>query len=89
MESQRSFLFIALLIVSYLLFQQWQIENAPIVTQPAINQSFENTSNSNGDFVPESSEVAMTTPNVESTTPNAQLINITTDVFKIQINTRG
>ena len=89
MESQRSFLFIALLIVSYLLFQQWQIENAPIVTQPAINQSFENTSNSNGDFVPESSEVAMTSPNVESTTPNAQLINITTDVLKIQINTRG
>jgi len=88
MESQRSFLFIALLVVSYLLFQQWQNENAPVISQPAISQSV-NTTDSNGDFVPESSEQTMASPLTETTVPSAQLIDIETDVLKVQINTRG
>ena len=30
MESQRSFLFIALMVVTFLLYQQWQVDNAPV-----------------------------------------------------------
>ena len=57
MESQRSFLFIALMVVTYLLFNQWQIDNAPVIEQPAVTQQT-TTTNSNGDFVPESSATA-------------------------------
>ena len=57
MESQRSFLFIALLVVTYLLFSQWQESNAPapvVIEQSAQVQS--NTiQNANGEYIPESS----------------------------------
>jgi len=42
MESQRSFLFIALLVVTYLLFSEWQKSNAPapvVIEQSAEVQS--------------------------------------------------
>ena len=38
MESQRSLLFIALMVVTYLLFSQWQLQNAPETQQTSINQ---------------------------------------------------
>ena len=56
MESQRSFLFIALMVVTYLLFNQWQTDNAPVIEQPAVTQQA--ITPSNGDFVPESSATA-------------------------------
>ena len=57
MESQRSFLFIALMVVTYLLFNQWQMDNAPVIEQPAVTQQT-TPSNNNGEFVPESSATA-------------------------------
>ncbi len=38
MESQRSLLFIALMVVTYLLFSQWQQQNAPAVEPTTISQ---------------------------------------------------
>lgn len=88
METQRSFLFIALMVVSFLLFQQWQLDNAPI-TPDAANSPVEqtNTNNSSSDFVPEPSSSAA--PIVKAIATNAKIITVTTDVFTIQINTQG
>ena len=88
METQRSFLFIALMVVSFLLFQQWQLDNAPI-TPDAANSPVEQTNinNSSSDFVPEPSSSAA--PIVKAIATNAKIITVTTDVFTIQINTQG
>lgn len=87
MESQRSFLFIALLVVSFLLFQQWQIENAPAPTEPAISQGSSVKADTD-DFVPASSEVA-TPASTQKNSTNAQLISVETNVLSIKIDTRG
>ena len=87
MESQRSFLFIALMVVSFLLFQQWQLENAPVVTQ---QEAITNTENSlsNGDFIPEASEESIKAE-VTNIISKAQLITVTTDIFDLKINSQG
>lgn len=87
MESQRNLLFIALAVVTYLLFSQWQEDHAPVTSEPAISQSFDNTPDSAEDFVPSSSQ--LTTPEIKSSAANAKLINITTDVFSMKIDTQG
>ncbi len=86
MESQRSFLFIALMVVTFLLFQQWQLENAPQPAQPITTQT-DTAASANDDFVPASS--ASIEPIAESTKSSAQLIEITTDVLSLKIDTRG
>jgi len=86
MESQRSLLFIALMVVTYLLFSQWQLQNAPETQQTSISQQQANT-DANTDFVPESSDSATST--VKSTTATAKLINVVTDDFTIKINSQG
>jgi len=83
MESQRSFLFIALLIVSFLLYTEYEKDNAPVIAEQTINQ---NTAGS-GDFVPESSGSAM--PMSAPVKTSEQLININTDVLAVKIATRG
>ncbi|MEW6984192.1 membrane protein insertase YidC [Colwelliaceae bacterium 6471] len=86
MESQRSFLFIALMVVSYLLFQQWQLDNAPAPAE--ITTTISDTEETqNQDFVPESSELA--TPTVTKKVSTAQLIDVKTDLLAVKINTRG
>jgi len=89
MESQRSFLFIALMVVSFLLYQQWQFDNAPVTNEAAISQPGETSSqaSSEQDFVPEPTDSS--TPAVKAVASSAQLININTDVFAMKINTRG
>ena len=74
MESQRSLLFIALMVVSYLLFQQWQLDNAPVIEQPIITQSIESGADSTGDFIPESSDSA--SPAINKTISSAKIIEI-------------
>ena len=56
MESQRSFLFIALMVVTYLLFTQWQQDNTPVIEQPIVSTSSNLSTASSGDFIPESSD---------------------------------
>jgi YidC/Oxa1 family membrane protein insertase len=92
MESQRSFLFIALMVVTFLLYQQWQLENAPMQQQIVNNQADSSVPNStknisNDDFVPASSSV--TTPIIKPTVSSATVIEVKTDVLKLKINTQG
>ena len=87
MESQRSFLFIALMVVTYLLYSQWQLDNAPVVKQPVYSQTIETASDSSGDFIPESSDSA--NPIAKKITSSANIISIKTDVLSLKINTRG
>jgi len=88
MESQRSFLFIALLVVSFLLFQQWQVENAPVQVQEQTQTSAtsSSTENASDDFVPASSEAS---PVAEVVKPSAKEVTVTTDVFRVKINSQG
>jgi len=84
MESQRSLLFIALMVVTYLLFTQWQSENAPIVEQtPTVIVE----QDGNSDFVPTSSDTSLAP--AQPITSSAKIINITTDTLSIKINTQG
>ena len=87
MESQRSFLFIALMVVTYLLYSQWQLDNAPVIEQPTYNQVSNSGGDSSGDFIPESSD--STSAINKSTTATAHLISIETDVLSLKINTQG
>ncbi|OKY27544.1 MULTISPECIES: membrane protein insertase YidC [Thalassotalea] len=88
MESQRSFLFIALMVVSFLLYQQWQQDNAPEpITQ--FSQSDNDsaiTQSSDDDFVPAPSASKSTEV---TTKASATLVEITTDVLAIKIDTKG
>lgn len=87
MESQRGLLFIALLVVSFLLFQQWQVDNAPqppVETQTA-SQSPEQQSGDD-DFIPQANEQAPTAQNVSG---KGGIITVTSDVLELKINTRG
>jgi YidC/Oxa1 family membrane protein insertase len=85
MESQRSLLVIALMVVTYLLFSQWQLENAPAVEQPSLSQTTEQ--NADADFVPESSD--STTALIKTTNANTKLVTVTTNTLIIKINTQG
>jgi YidC/Oxa1 family membrane protein insertase len=87
MESQRSLLFIALMVVTYLLFSQWQLENAPVVEQSSINQATSTEQDANADFVPESSD--STAPVISTTDSSAKLVTVTTNTLIIKINTQG
>jgi len=87
MESQRSFLFIALMVVTYLLFNQWQTDKAPILEQPAVTQQ-STPSTSNGEFVPESSATATSISN-ETKVVSATLITVKNDVLSLKIDTNG
>ena len=86
MESQRSLLFIALMVVTYLLFSQWQLENAPAVEQSSLSQAA-TKQDANGDFVPESSDSEA--PLAQATHSSSKLVTVTTNTLIIKINTQG
>ncbi|GAA6171206.1 membrane protein insertase YidC [Colwellia sp. KU-HH00111] len=87
MESQRSLLFIALMVVTYLLFSQWQLENAPAVEQPTTSQSNTLEQTAGADFVPEPTDSS--TPIANTLASGAKLIGVTTDTLALKINTQG
>lgn len=102
MESQRNFIIIGLAVVSYFLFVAWQQDYAP-VQQPQVAQQQEIAQQTDVDDFPD--EVSTYSPEeqgnnseqlpqdvekestVEATT--SQLIDVETDVLKIQIDPRG
>jgi YidC/Oxa1 family membrane protein insertase len=86
MESQRSLLFIALMVVTYLLFSQWQQENAPLPEQQVINSS-QSISTGEGDFVPEASAPQIS--NTKTVDNTAKIISVITDTLLVKINTQG
>jgi len=82
MESQRNLLIAGLLFVSFLLYQQWQIDNAP--QQP---QSIEQTVNTVDADIPASSTVlAQSQPNAQT---QRKTITVVTDLLEIAIDTLG
>ena len=88
MESQRSFLVIGLLLVSFLLWQQWQIDYGPkpvaqVSEQPMGSMASDAPSSdapSSSADVPASSEVQNGIP-LTSGSNSAQLISVQTDTF--------
>jgi len=90
MESQRSFLFIALLVVTYLLYSQWQADNAPVQPQQSVeNQAANLPTDTSADdsFVPQATQTSPITP--AKTVSTAKLISVKTDVLDLKISTLG
>ncbi|ABE57048.1 protein translocase subunit yidC [Shewanella denitrificans OS217] len=83
MESQRNILLIGLLFVSFLLWQQWQTDNAPQVAAPQTQVKSHVSAETSSD-VPEA-DGSVSTAVVAST----NLINVTTDQLVIKINPLG
>ncbi|ALS34543.1 YidC/Oxa1 family membrane protein insertase [Pseudoalteromonas translucida KMM 520] len=87
MESQRTFLFIGLMLVSFLLFQEWNTDyNTPKADPSATTQTLNPTSSESEDYVPTSSDSELP---ASATLAKRSVIEITTDVFKVKIDTRG
>ncbi len=94
MDNQRFFLYIALLLVSYLLWSNWnQYKNPP--SEPQVTQ--QNVSGGQAQApikndVPQAADAAAPTSvssGNASTQVSDEYISVETDVFKILINTRG
>ncbi|GAB59599.1 membrane protein insertase YidC [Rheinheimera nanhaiensis] len=85
MESQRSLLVIGLALVSFLLWQQWNIANAPQPVTPVAEVS-PNSATSSADL-------QLTTADTEqpaaTVTASARTIEVSTDVFNLSIDSRG
>ena len=87
MESQRTFLFIGLMLVSFLLFQEWNNDyNAPKADPSATTQTLKANSPESDDYVPASSDSGLP---ASTTLAKRSVIDITTDVFKVKIDTKG
>ncbi|WP_448212320.1 membrane protein insertase YidC [Colwellia sp. MEBiC06753] len=89
MESLRSMLFIGLLVVTYMLYQQWQFDHAPLPVQQTTtnNQNTDVTPSQDEDFVPASSEAEA--PATIDKAVSKQLISVETDVLSLKINPQG
>jgi YidC/Oxa1 family membrane protein insertase len=84
MESQRNILLIGLLFVSFLLWQQWQTDNAPQVAAPQAQVQSSIATPGNSMDVPEA-DSSVNIPVTVST----NLISVTTDQLEIKINPMG
>ena len=102
MESQRNFIIIGLAIVTYLLFLQWQEDYAPNIEPPTYQQEVTTSESADvSDEFPEEvvthnqntgnefSELPASKLDVETTNSDHLLINIETDVLKLQLDPRG
>lgn len=100
MESARTFLFIAFAVLTFLLYTQWQKENAPAPIEKApIEASFDvnanipsnsdpvaSASSSSDDIANELPETKQVASNQSTNTTNRQAIMVTTDVLRVTIN---
>jgi len=85
MDSQRSLLVIALAFVSLLLWQAWQTDHAPKPVTPVTEQS---TTSSTGSADLQLSSSG-TSAQPASPVATQQVITVSTDVLKVQIDTKG
>jgi YidC/Oxa1 family membrane protein insertase len=84
MESQRSLLVIGLALVSFLLWQQWNIDTAPKPVTP-VTETSQSTGSSSADL-------QLTTADTEqnvSVAAAARIISVKTDVLDVKIDSRG
>ncbi|MCF6441977.1 membrane protein insertase YidC [Pseudoalteromonas luteoviolacea] len=87
MESQRTFLLIGLLLVSFLLFSEWQEEQAQSKAETsAVTQVATSPSNNDQADIPTSSEADVP---VAQTQAIRSVITVTTDVLDVKIDTKG
>ncbi|MBD0412556.1 membrane protein insertase YidC [Pseudoalteromonas distincta] len=87
MESQRTFLLIGLMLVSFLLFQEWDNDyNKPKANPSATTQTLQANSPESDDYIPSSSDSGLP---ASATLAKRSVIEITTDVFKVKIDTKG
>lgn len=88
MESQRSFLLIGLAMVSFLLWQQWQVDYGPQPLQPVESQQTTGSDAPSGN-----GDVPIATPNNQNALPSqsvaGKVISVTTDTLQLSINTVG
>lgn len=94
MNSPRSILFIAFLVVSFFLYQNWVVESAPGTTAPTNSESTQQqpADSAGSTDVPSGSVAASSdVPETESVskTSSATTIHVETDVLDVQIDTRG
>ncbi|WP_445402183.1 membrane protein insertase YidC [Zobellella sp. An-6] len=86
MESQRNILLIALLLVSFLIWQQWQTDKAP---QPETAQSTQ-TSAGEETFIPEADQASGEIPTGEApAAASRRLVTISSDSLKLTVDTQG
>jgi YidC/Oxa1 family membrane protein insertase len=84
MESQRSLLVIGLALVSFLLWQQWNIDTAPKPVTP-VTETSQSTGSSSADL-------QLTTADSEqnvAVAASARIISVKTDVLDLKIDSRG
>lgn len=91
MESQRSFLIIGLVLVSFLLYQQWLVDYSPT---PQVAPQTEQTDNIVGTALPATnlSDDLPSSPSaqiVETPKQKQHLVTIITDAFEVLIDTKG
>ncbi|MFT4926349.1 MAG: YidC/Oxa1 family membrane protein insertase [Phenylobacterium sp.] len=90
MESQRTFIFIALMLVSFLLFQQWQEDYHPkaVVTPAATSQSFDEVG---GNRSAASADIPASAGNDTPAlvTEANRYITVKTNVLSLIIDTKG
>ncbi len=93
MESQRSFLIIGLVLVSFLLYQQWLVDYSPRPQVPAQTEQTANNAvasalpaatNTDGDLPASSSSQIIETPKQQQ-----HVVTVTTDAFEVEIDTKG
>ncbi|MDY4279785.1 membrane protein insertase YidC [[Pasteurella] aerogenes] len=85
MDSRRSLLVLALLFISFLVYQQWQVDyNTP---QPVATEQAQTTTPANTSDVPASSSstAAITT----NTQVKGRVITLENDVFRLKVDTLG
>ena len=88
MESQRSFLLIGLAMVSFLLWQQWQLDYGPKPVEQTQQASVQGSVSAEQSDAPQitSSELAMVAGPGEQA---GKIISVTTDTLLLSIDTKG
>ncbi|MFC3913027.1 membrane protein insertase YidC [Pseudaeromonas sharmana] len=81
MDSQRNLLVIGLLVVSFLLWQQWQADKAPKPQPVAVTQT--------DSSVPQASAASTDVPADQAPMANRQLIKLVSDQLELLVDTQG
>ncbi|WP_417441156.1 membrane protein insertase YidC [Idiomarina sp.] len=93
MNSPRTILFIAFLVVSFFLYQNWMVETAPGTKAPENVTSTQSSNNAENSDVPSgNSAVSADVPESDQPVVNQRsetTIRVRTDVLDVEIDTRG
>lgn len=94
MDNQRTFLFIALALVMMMLWQAWQKDYGPQLPPPQTTQLDDTqipsvTNDSLAQDLPSTDSLSSVPTNIAQVQPSAKSIQVITDVFELEIDTRG